>query len=584
MVSVTVGVLVFKDSPTFSPKPVKASTYLNTPGARTTDSCGDIRVAISEPQACPRLTQDTGVACVITNPTGKNNLNSYTMRLTISSNDGQPHTIRYLSATNFCNNGYLRGSASYCTCVDNEQNSGFVNLAIPATGSQVINLTRSSPTGANCGSYQYDFGIFSVDGNNSCTFKHLNGVDISGASAGCETGTTCAGPTTYTIAGAVFIDKNRNGVKDTGEVNYAGTPDLATNRGTVSESPLGTYVLSGPTAGNVTVSYPNLPAGYSLTYPLNGPPASYTVTVGPGCATNGATGASCQGGNIMDLNFGITDTNPWIQTICGSMRLDDGITNRIPSTATGGAYGIITNAALCTTPGIAYTGDSVATWGAGSASTNNWVVGGTVYPEVYTPSSSTGLTTSPEYLLAKATQTANAPINLATVCTLSNCTLPGNLPHGIYQANGNVNLNTTTIPANQNYIFIINGTLTIRGNIIVPIGSTAVFSTTDDILVEGVVGYWADVPTAAIEGIFSTNKSFIVLPHDDCICHDLRLNIAGAVIVNAAGTGGSFQNRRDVLEEDVWHPTVAFSPRLDFLFNLPDFVRLSSQTSFETAP
>ncbi|MGH7203076.1 MAG: SdrD B-like domain-containing protein [Candidatus Levyibacteriota bacterium] len=101
-------------------------------------------------------------------------------------------------------------------------------------------------------------------------------------------------PVTYTINGSVFTDSNKNGLKETGEANYAGTPTITASRGTVTTHSDGTYTISNLTAGSVTVSYTSLPAGYSLTYPLNGPPPSYQVTVGSGCTTNGANGASCQ--------------------------------------------------------------------------------------------------------------------------------------------------------------------------------------------------------------------------------------------------------------------------------------------------
>ena len=101
-------------------------------------------------------------------------------------------------------------------------------------------------------------------------------------------------PVTYSISGNVFNDLNKNGLKESGESNYSGTPTITASRGIVTTQANGSYTISNLTAGTVTVSYNALPTGYSLTYPLNGPPPSYQVTVGPSCTVNGAVGAGCQ--------------------------------------------------------------------------------------------------------------------------------------------------------------------------------------------------------------------------------------------------------------------------------------------------
>lgn len=101
-------------------------------------------------------------------------------------------------------------------------------------------------------------------------------------------------PVLYTIVGSVHNDSNKNGYKDSGELNYNGTPAITASRGTVTNNSNGTYTITNLSAGTVTISYTSLPPGYTLTYPLNGPPSSFQVTVGPGCNTNGARGARCQ--------------------------------------------------------------------------------------------------------------------------------------------------------------------------------------------------------------------------------------------------------------------------------------------------
>lgn len=108
------------------------------------------------------------------------------------------------------------------------------------------------------------------------------------------TSTPTPTPTTYTITGRVFNDDNKNGIQDAGEPNYVGTPSITASQGIVTTKADGTYTISNLPAGTVTISYQTLPEGYSMTSPRNGPPPSYQVTVGPGCDTNSAPGASCQ--------------------------------------------------------------------------------------------------------------------------------------------------------------------------------------------------------------------------------------------------------------------------------------------------
>jgi len=388
----------------------------------------------------------------------------------------------------------------------------------------------------------------------------------------------------YSVAGNVFIDANKNGIKDAGETNYIGPFTITSTAGTVTTTGTGTYTVNNLRAGSVTVSYPSLPAGYLLTYPLNGPPPSFTVSVGsrpPGCNTNGASGAICSNNNINNLNFGITNLTPWFQSTCGDVRVDSGINDAIPSTAVGGSYLITTNAS-CLTPGVAYTGDSSYSLRQGQISSKNWVAGGSTSPEVHKTANASGISSSYAYLLTKAQRANLIPIDLASVCTLTNCTLPANLAHGIYKANGDVKLNAFSFPANQNYVILINGNLTLQGAVSVPIGSTAIFSASGNITVPATLGVAANNMTPSLQGIYSTDKSFITDTAGNC--NDLRLNIAGTVITNAALQGGSFQNKRDLCANDSSYPVVSFQQRLDFFFNLPDIIRIQNTTSQEVAP
>ena len=284
-------------------------------------------------------------------------------------------------------------------------------------------------------------------------------------------------------------------------------------------------------------------------------------------------------GNITNLNFGISNSSPWIQVTCGDLRMDGGVTNAAPA-----GQNMITTNATCASPGLVFTGGTTATFGQGQASSSNQVVGGATYPEVYSPPGAGGIFSSYSSLLAKAQSSTTTPVNLSTVCTLSSCTLPANLPHGVYVANGDVVLNTYSFSANANYIFLVNGNLTLNGNIIAPPGSNSsvLFSASGNIIVPATVGSAPGVTTANLSGIFSTDKSFIMQSSGNCT--DLRLNIEGTLIVNAGRTGGSLQNNRDLCGSNATSPTLALTQRLDFILNLPDFAKEQSVTSQEVAP
>jgi len=380
----------------------------------------------------------------------------------------------------------------------------------------------------------------------------------------------------YTISGNVFVDANKNGLIDAGEANYAAKPTITTTNGTITANANGSYTITNIPAGAVTVSYSSLPNNYLMTSPVNGPPPSYTVTVGNACTANGAIGAACNGGNITNLNFGITDFYPWWQISCSDVR-ENPIADKLPA----GATALVSNATCSNLPGLPFTGNLNASFGQGQDSATNQIVGGASYPEVYSPTSNV-LATSYASLLAKAQNAGITPTSLASVCTITNCSLPANLAHGIYLANGDVTLNAFTFPANANYVILINGNLTINGAITVPVGSTALFATAGNISVAPTVGSTAAVTTSTLAGWYVAGQSFILPTQGNCT--DLRLNIAGSVVVDAQGGGGTLQNNRDLCGNDATDPTISFLQRLDFILNAPQFLEQQQTISHEVAP
>jgi hypothetical protein len=247
-------------------------------------------------------------------------------------------------------------------------------------------------------------------------------------------------------------------------------------------------------------------------------------------------------------------------------------------------------------PGIIFSGNENADFGPfGQASSRRWVVGSfsPPFPELYTPPILNTIKTSYAYLLAVAAKSDLIPLGLDTGgrCgaggNIANCTLNLPLDPGLFIANGNltiVNL-SYTIPSNQDYVILINGNLTLRGEIHVPVGSTLTFSVNGDIIVDRAVGSPASSATPDLEGLYSADRNFITGGNDDCaIGPDLRLNIAGTIVTNASLLGGSLQRQRDLCIGNVLNPAFFITERPDFVLNAPLFIQSTQFIWQEVAP
>lgn len=108
-----------------------------------------------------------------------------------------------------------------------------------------------------------------------------------------------------TVSGTIFIDSNRNGIKDSNETSYSGSADIkilnASGSGTNATTTNGNYTSDPLPAGSYVASF-QVPNGYLFTYPANG---SYPIAIGSSCSVDTSHGASCSQGNIVNLNFGI---------------------------------------------------------------------------------------------------------------------------------------------------------------------------------------------------------------------------------------------------------------------------------------
>ncbi len=491
--------------------------------------------------------------------------------------------------------------------------------ATPSTvtpGSGVTSALRcvnpTSPTGDPLSYTWFSDGTGTVDNVNLATSTwrsptSTNQTVTNPSVRVCYQGTNrCSSATTpinlssiSTITGNVYIDENENGIKDAGESNYTGNITVTASpvNGSSSTDTNGAYTISNLPPGSYSIRYTDLPLGYRISYPQNGPPPNFNVTVGNQANCNasiaGYNSAVCTNGSISNLNFGIiTNAGPWIQSGGSDIWFNNGLSNPIPSGASCQSYASLSGPGG--TPGIVYSGVGSADLGSGQASTNpyNWNVGGiNQYSESYGPASSgSPLATSYTNIKNLTISNGTPPTTMTTAhcgaSGIASCTLSPTLASGVYEAVGNLTLaNNYAFPANRDYVILVTGNLRLNGTLDVPVGSTVLFSVQGNIYVSPNVGTATVTSTAPhLEGWFSTDHSFYVEGNNACPTRDNRLNVEGAIIVNASLTGGSFYNQRDLCFQNSNCPVFYIKERPDFILNSPRFVKNAPRVYKEVAP
>ncbi len=233
------------------------------------------------------------------------------------------------------------------------------------------------------------------------------------------------------------------------------------------------------------------------------------------------------------------------------------------------------------------------------SSYTRWIVGGPANEEVFTPVASGTIRTSYDYISTTALQSGITPSDLNAYCGsggIANCNLSPSLPNGIYKANGNLTLFANTdapqtptsyqFQTNKQFVILVNGDLKINGELKVQIGSTLLISAKGNITVDENVGTTYSSVVPSLEGFFSAGGSFDTGGNGgDCTRpKDKRLNINGAVVVNANGTGGSYINNRDMCEDNLQCPSYSIKWRPDFIFNAPEVIKHPTFIWQEVAP
>jgi hypothetical protein len=415
----------------------------------------------------------------------------------------------------------------------------------------------------------------------------------------------------YRVTGGVFVDTNKNGKKDAGESYYTGGAITVTssNGGTVSYPASGLYQVTNLPYGPQTITYTSsIPNGYVVTIPKGGAGSpSFTVQVGKTCAASpvapaGGDGACNAAGNMYDINFGISNSTPWIQGVGLDMRFDTGLTNQVPSLSNscGAIYTMMpSNAADTTTQGGVYIGSSSVNNAFGVRSTpssKGWVMD-TLFPETYKPVVSGTIRTSYAYVLGAVTRAGLTQTDINTDPNCSDPSIscgPANLPSGVYTHTGDVILSSLTLPANRNIILLIKGNLSITGNITVPTTSTLTVAVGDNnagtagnITVATSLGSAPACTAVAgqLQGFFTADKSMIISGTNDCtVGTDKMLTIEGAVVVNASLTSGAFTTNRDLCANDTNYPIVVIRERPDFILHPPDVTKQQNYLFREAAP
>lgn len=403
------------------------------------------------------------------------------------------------------------------------------------------------------------------------------------------------------LSGQVYDDANKDLQFDSGDKPLPGQEVDIYTPGNLTPQKVftgvdGTYALNNVCYGEHDIKLP-IPSGYQAIYPQNATQPTYRVMLGSPCQIIGNTtqlGAACDSkGNLIQLNFAVISAVPWYQSYCGDVRLDSGVNNLMPPSAVCG-NGISDSNMISTanplnvcqkTTGVVYSTSSFD-FGSGSPSKDGYVSGAS-----FTSRYVNTTQTSYDYVHSKATASDILPVALEPFCTsnnLSNCSL-SNLSHGLYEAdplNGTMVLHTYTFPDNQNFVILVNGDLDIDGNIMVPIGSTATFIVKGSIHIMKMVGSDSSSIGGNIEGFYSSDHDLVIDGTGTCQTPDMRLNLQGSFIVNAAYSNppGQFSNQRSLCTQDVSCPSVTFAQRPDLILNTPGLLRTTNSLFQEVLP
>lgn len=255
----------------------------------------------------------------------------------------------------------------------------------------------------------------------------------------------------------------------------------------------------------------------------------------------------------------------WFQGIGGDMRQDSGFNDPMPTLSPTPLYASILTLPRSQSPGVIYSGTGPI-FGGGKPSAKDWLVLNNPY--------TLGKSTSHAAIEGVLKKYAIIPTNISGFNCTSSCDLGSVLlAKGAYRATGNIQIQATTSPKilPGTYVLLVDGNVTIKGEINLDSGVFLLISSNNDIVVNGDVN--------KIAGFYSADRNFTV--QDLSPGSPQQLIIDGLVVANAK-TGGVFSDQRILADKTI--PSVVIVERPDMILNTPGYLRKQNYIWQEVTP
>ena len=335
----------------------------------------------------------------------------------------------------------------------------------------------------------------------------------------------------------------------------------AINQNQTTNEVSGQTLFSCLPQGNYQLSL-QVPAGYSVVG------TDVTPAVESSIGSNGLSFTT--GANSQTATFCIAPFDPWFQTNQGDVRFLN-LSNPVPS----GLYG----STDATYPGIFYSSNSNADFGAGGASARNWAINNEYSYNADTESRNGGMS---YYFYKSKTKQDGVTITPISSGTFDQTQVVGS---GVYEAPSDLTINLYQHVNGRRVVILVNGNVTVNyGGIAIPQNQGIfIVAAKGNITIAKTIGTSTLSSTASnLDGYYSAQGSIIV-DGDTCTdgtTSDLRLNIGGAFIANSlkpfSTTGtGVIQNNRSLCTNNLLYPSLYISSRPDFITQLTDFYKTS---------
>lgn len=350
------------------------------------------------------------------------------------------------------------------------------------------------------------------------------------------------------ISGTVFVDTDKDGVKDQGEVGYAGAAVNVSGVGSTATNSSGIYLFPSLASGTYAVTL-TPPTGYKVT------------TTNPVSATVPAV-----------VDFGIVEyTGPWWQTKDGDLWSQGDINSVISQKCVDSAQ-CVEELSLKGTggyPGVLVYGGGSASFGKGKSSSKEWVANSGFAGRRYDYSWFTSLAPSEVFTDSRS--------------IIAGSTIDGGDLVSGYESkgyiwryrNGDLTINGTANLNDRKVILVVNGKLTLKGRITVDDGRGFFMAIgKGDISVDAGVSH-PNQP--ALEGLFVTDGTFssgTKSPQKDD-----QLYLRGSV---AAWGGVALQ--RDLGSDNDTKPGEFIEYAPDLLFTFPRDLARQGMNWREVAP